>query len=711
MIAHARFAQISPLRFLALLLALTFAAEVGIMVLLPVILPAHTSEWTEACIDALLLVLLLAPTLWWLTIQPLQDVNVSGQGELLRLRKAVEASGEVVFLTDSDGTIRFVNPAFTKLYGYDAEEVVGLTTPRILESGKMPSAFYEGFWKALLAKESVTKEFINRTKDGRLIPVSASANAIVDDKGEIVGFLAIQRDITTEKQAAKELSEAEARYRAVVEQSLAGVGVFLGDRLVYANPRLGEMLDRSPSDASELLSALEFVVEDDRKRVAQVLKETLLTTSETCVDFRVKRRDGRVSELVARAKHAVFEGQPAIFAVVLDLTEQHQIEAQFRQAQKMEIVGQLAGGIAHDFNNLLTAILGYSELILGDLPTDSNLRPDLAEVHLAAERAALLTKRLLAFSRKQRLRPAVLDLNEVVGGIEGMLRPLISENVRLVIRLAPHLNLVKVDGGQVEQVITNLVANARDAMPEGGTITIETSDVLVSEAFQGARRDVVPGEYVQLAITDTGTGMTTETLDHLFEPFFTTKEIGKGTGLGLASVYGIVEQSGGHVLVESQLGHGSTFKVLFPQTGERLESSGVPEEGGIPAGGSETILLVEDEAGVRHLARDVLTKYGYTVLEAADGEDAIMQSDGFPGAIDLLITDVVMPKLSGPTTAARLRECRPTIRVLFMSGYAASKITMEADTPFLSKPFRPGDLARSVRTVLDARNETTYATA
>jgi len=391
-----------------------------------------------------------------------------------------------------------------------------------------------------------------------------------------------------------------------------------------------------------------------------------------------------------------------------DVSERKRLERQVIQSQKMEAIGQLAGGVAHDFNNLLTIINGYSDLLLSRLRPDDPMRELLSEIYRAGERAGTLTRQLLAFSRQQVLEPKVLDLNAVVSDTEKMLRRLIGEDIILTYVPNGTAGRVRVDPGQVEQILMNLAVNARDAMPQGGRLTIETRRVTLDEHYARTRPDVRPGEYTMLAISDTGCGMDDAIKAHIFEPFFTTKGPGKGTGLGLATVYGIVKQSGGSVDVYSELGHGTTFKIYFPQVQEAVSPGksfhGVP----VMPHGSETVLLVEDEDAVRSLARHVLRSCGYTVLEAGDGRTAVELVEDHKGTIDLLLSDVVMPYLGGRQLAERLAALRPGLKVLFLSGYTDDAVVrhgvLEADYAFLQKPFTPTSLAQKVRAVLDGGN-------
>jgi two-component system cell cycle sensor histidine kinase/response regulator CckA len=418
------------------------------------------------------------------------------------------------------------------------------------------------------------------------------------------------------------------------------------------------------------------------------------------------RQDGREFPVEISLSPLAAAGGRLVSTFIRDLTERRGLEAQLRQAQRMEAIGRLAGGVAHDFNNLLTVIMGHCELLQGRLPEGDATRRGIEEIRSAGERAASLTRQLLAFSRRQVLAPKVLDLNAVVGSMAPMLRRLIGEDIELRTALATGLGHVKTDPGQIEQVIMNLVVNARDAMPRGGKITIETANVTLDKA--DARRHVVvrPGTYVRLCVSDTGTGMDAATQARIFEPFFTTKEPGKGTGLGLSTVYGVIKQSGGYIWVYSEPGQGATFKIYVPQVGEEFEGAEATEPRAAPRRGAETVLLVEDEDGVRSLAREILEAQGYTVLEAGQAAEALQICERHEGEIHLLLTDVVMPQTNGPALAARAASLRPGMRVLYMSGYTANAIAhhgvLDVGVAYLQKPFTVTSLAQKVRESLDA---------
>ena len=446
----------------------------------------------------------------------------------------------------------------------------------------------------------------------------------------------------------------------------------------------------------------------DQERVTREVAEIFASgASSGRQEFRWVARNGR--EYWGESHVAIIsdpDGKPlGMRGVTIDISERKLLEEQFRQAQKMEAVGQLAGGIAHDFNNLLTAISGYSQLALRALGAEDPLRRYIEEVKKAGDRAAALTRQLLAFSRKQVLQPKVLDLNFIVLDLEKMLRRLIGENIELSTVLNPDLGSIKIDPGQMEQVIMNLVVNARDAMPEGGKLLIETENVYLSDNYTKQHIGVSPGPYVMLAISDTGMGMEEETQEHIFEPFFTTKELGKGTGLGLSTVYGIIKQSEGSIWVYSEVGEGTTFKIYLPRVDEGAQHYTKSLETDANLHGSETILLAEDEEIVRNLAREVLESYGYHVLEAANGGSALLICEQYKETIHLLLTDVIMPEMSGHTLVERLAGLRPQMKVLYMSGYTdsgmAQRGVMAEGAHFIQKPFSPRDLMRKIREVLN----------
>ncbi|MES2304221.1 MAG: ATP-binding protein [Gemmatimonadota bacterium] len=454
---------------------------------------------------------------------------------------------------------------------------------------------------------------------------------------------------------------------------------------------------------------LEMTIDQIRppEQVALMLKHVAGAAQENLVtgEFRHRRKDGKYFDVEVTGNAVEFNGKIARLVLAQDVSSRKVLESQLRQAQKMEAVGRLAGGVAHDFNNMLAVIMTYTELVRLDTPDSDAHASDLDEVKAAAERAHSLTKQLLMFSRQSVLQPAVIDPNKTIAGIDQMLRRLIGEDIEVMTRLSPDAGAVRADPGQFEQILMNLAVNARDAMPTGGALTIRTEGIAIDEASRQLHGLPQPGRYVVISISDSGTGMSPETRARIFEPFFTTKEVGKGTGLGLATVYAIVTQSGGSVSVYSELGFGTTFRLYFPsETTSGVAPSRLTSTSAT-VGGNETILLVEDDAAVRGAATDVLQRLGYTVIAAHGAADALERMQGHPDRIHLVLSDVVMPGADGPTLIAQIREHRPEIKALLMSGYLGDAIStrgvLNSGIPFLEKPFTVDRLGRKVREVLD----------
>ena len=510
------------------------------------------------------------------------------------------------------------------------------------------------------------------------------------------------------------LSQSEERYREYFENAKDAIYVHdLNGRYIMVN-KAGEELIGYTLDEILQLRISDVVPRKYLDEIHTRLKRKLADHSLTIYEIEAIRKDGSRVPIEVSSRLVYENGVPvAVQGSARDITERKRAEAELRasqiqlqQSQKLEAIGQLAGGVAHDFNNMLTAIIGYTDLSLRRVGMENSIRRNLEETKKAAERAASLVRQLLAFSRKQILEPKVLDLNDVVKDMQKMLTRLIGEDVRLATRLEPDLGSVKADPCQVEQIIVNLVVNARDAMPRGGRVTIETANTTLDERAVLKHVSVKPGAYVMLSVSDTGSGMDQETQQRIFEPFFTTKETGKGTGLGLSTVYGIVKQSGGNIWVYSEPGMGTVFKVYLPRIDDATAVT-VEKQETIVLRGSETILLIEDEEVVRGLTKKILMQAGYNVLDAKGGEEAIRMCRAYPGPIDLLLTDVVMPEISGKEVADRLVELRRGIRVLFMSGYTDEAIVqhgvLDASVEFLQKPFTWIGLTRKVRDVLNRK--------
>jgi PAS domain S-box-containing protein len=643
----------------------------------------------------------------------IRDITARKQvEEELRVKdRALESSINAIALSGLDGKLTYVNPAFLKLWGYrDRREVKGRSAIEFWvspdEAAQVMAALQKtGQWSG---------EMKAANKDGGAIDLELTACVILGVDGGPTGMFAAFHDITERKLANEARRESEERYSALFRG--AAEGILVADletkMFTYANPAICRMLGYSEEELRRLgvqdihpAESMEHVIGEFQ---AQARGEKALAPELPC-----QRKDGSViyaditaSGMVLNKKHY----NVGFFSDVTDRKlakqEREKLEEQIRASQKMEAIGGLAGGVAHDFNNLLSVILSYTGFAMGAVKDGDPLKDDLLEVKKAADRAVALTRQLLAFSRKQVLQPVALDLNQISTGVEKMLRRILGEDIDLVQTLAPDLGLTLADPGQLEQVLMNLVVNARDAMPEGGKLTIETSNVEIDEEYAARHVAVTPGSYVQIAVTDTGSGMDEQTRARIFEPFFTTKPKGKGTGLGLSTVYGIVKQSGGNVWVYSELGQGTTFKVYLPRelsatTATAIKPSAIPRR----VTGTETILVVEDEEALRKVAKRSLEAAGYRVLTAAAGDDALLVSAQHAGDIQLLLTDVVMPRMSGRVLAQELAKTRPTLKIVYMSGYTDNAIVhhgvLDAGTHFLAKPFTSAALTEKVREVLD----------
>ena len=515
-----------------------------------------------------------------------------------------------------------------------------------------------------------------------------------------------------ERRAAEEARrDAEARFCSLAETaSDAIISADSSGTIVFWNRAAQLMFGYTEEEA--LGKPLTFLMPERYRAPHQAALERVRSTGQQrlkgkTAELHGLRKGGTEFPIEISLPYAAWKKGDETFysAIIRDATARKGFEQQFYQVQKMEEMGRLTAGVAHDFNNLLTAIIGYSQLVLDRVRDQPNITADIEEIKKAGERASQLTRQLLAFGRKQLLVPQVLDLNQVVGNFEKMLSRIISEDIRIDIVAVPSLGRTKADPGQIEQLLMNLVVNARDAMPQGGTLTIETANAVLDSAFVRRHVGSEPGHHVSLVVKDTGCGMAPEVLAHVFEPFFTTKGPGKGTGLGLSTVYGLVKQSGGYIMVESSPGVGTTVTMYLPTVDDPVESAAAGPRSVLTIEGTETILLVEDDIGVRNLMRKVFERYGYTVLSAQDVDEAIAIEKGHRGPIHLLVSDMIMPGLNGPELAQRLVRRRPAIKVLFVSGHGSREAidpgVSSQNASFLQKPFRPETLARKVRERLD----------
>jgi len=618
-----------------------------------------------------------------------------------RYRVLLEQTQEAVAVA-VDGRVAYANPACVEMFGYQ-KPLVGVPVTIFFPPGSREQV--EEFVRLRNAGREAPElyEAVGLRGDGSTFSVELRVTP-VEFEGKL-GVQAILRDITGRKRMEVEVRESEERYRLLFERNLAGVYRSTAEgRLLECNRAFAQMMGyASPAEA---MAQPGSAFHTDSQTRASFLENLRREGSLVNFENQTRRKDGSLIWTVENVSLLRSDdGDEVLLGTVFDMTERRRLEEQLLQSQKMEAVGRLAGGIAHDFNNLLTAVAGYSELLLRELPEGDPRRESAEEIRQAGARAASLTQQLLAFSRRQVLEPRVLDLNSVIAGMERMLRRVIGEDVELVTALDPELWRTKADPGQIEQAILNLVVNARDAMPRGGRLTLETANVELDDKFAGHYASVHPGPHVMLAVSDTGVGMDPELQTRLFEPFFTTKEQGKGTGLGLSTTYGIVKQSGGSIWVYSEPGHGTTFKIYLPRSEEPLEDRTARSNVREAAQGTETVLLVEDEPEVRRLVEKLLLLKGYRVLSAASPAEALAVSKRHEAAIQLLLTDVIMPGMNGRDLARVLAEHRPRMKVLYMSGYTDAAMSQQgilpSGTAFLSKPFTPEILGRKIREVLD----------
>ena len=625
-------------------------------------------------------------------------------------RTLFEGANDAIFIMDGE---RFIecNRKTLEIFGCGSkDEIVGSTpfyfSPPFQPDGVASEEKGRRFIKAAL--EGVPQRFYwrHKRKDGGLLDTEVSLNKV--EVGGKTYIQAIVRDITKGKEMERALERSEELYRDLVEK--AGLAIFVvdrGGRITYFNRQLSELTGYSEGELKRI-SLVDWVHPSERDRVLSLFQNFLLGNTEISVQhqYRLVTKEGDIRYVEMSVTPVVEGKETRAFRVYLrDVTERKKMEESLFESRKMEAMGRLAGGIAHDFNNMLMVIMGNCDLILQGIGGAEALLERVKAIREAADRAAALTGQLLAFSRNQVMEPRVLDLNRVVGGMERMLRRLIGEDVDLKVSLAPDLGRVRADPSQMEQIMVNLAVNARDAMPRGGTLYIETFNATVAEKEAMKHPELVPGEYVVLTVRDTGQGMEEGIQTRIFEPFFTTKE--KGTGLGLATVYGIVKQMGGHILCRSAPGAGTTFEIYFPRVygKETGEEKGPLPVGDAVEGKGEVVLVVEDEASVRDVTVSILRSAGYRVLEASGGEEALKVCDKYSGFIHLLVTDVVMPGMSGKRLAQALEARYPGIKVLYISGYTDNIIVrhgvLENGTSFIQKPFTRDQLLRKVREVLE----------
>ena len=612
---------------------------------------------------------------------------------------AVDNARDLIMWLGEDGGILYANDAVCAVSGYGRDELLSMNILAI--DPHLDSERWRKRWTARKALGALFVETVFRKKDGSVFPVDISSSYVeYNNKGYAC---AIIRDITGRKEAEEALQESEAKYRTVVENSLVGFYIIQDGLFRFVNKRWCEIHGYSYDEVVDKMDPLELAHPDDRERVKENLRKRVEGESDFIqYSFKITRKDGTIITVKAIGTSIVFRGRPAATGSLIDITREETLESQLRQAQKMEALGTLAGGIAHDFNNILTIISGYGSLLTMNFDEANPLRVYVDPILASAERAANLTQSLLAFSRRQPITLTPISINTSIRKTEKLLRRLLTEDVELISALSAEDITVMADPTQIEQILFNLATNARDAMPKGGKLVLETARMALDQEFVAVHGYGEPGVYALLSLSDTGSGMSEATREKIFDPFFTTKETGKGTGLGLSTVYGIVKQHNGYINVYSEEGMGTAFHIYFPV----VNAAPLEEKTDFRKikGGKETILLAEDNADVRGFMKSLLSRYGYTVVEAVDGDDAVNRFKTH-GKIDLMVLDSVMPKRNGRETYDAIRAVDPNVRVIFMSGYTRDVVLdkgiEDRDFNFISKPINPEEILIKIREVVD----------
>jgi len=619
------------------------------------------------------------------------------------LRAIFNTSLQAFVLVDRDGTIQAFNPT--------AEEWADRITGRPLAEGDRIESFVPeagNAFRAALEGEVGSAEHCLRDRDGTERWYETTHAPVVDERGAVIGVCLNARDVSERKEAEHALRESEARYRDLFDNANDLVCMTTADgAFLYVNPAWHRAIG-STDESLASRRILDLVHPDSRQRYLEVVERAQAGETLGHVDLVLLTTSGTPLPLEGNISCAASDGgPPRLRGIYRDVTERKRVEEQLRRAERMQAAGRLAGGVAHEVNNMMTGVIGFSEFLMRSLDTTDPRRTEVTEIIKAGTRAADVTRQLLAFTRQQFLRPETLSINHVVRELEKMLRRVLGEDHRLELSLHPEAGQIRADRGQLEQVLVNLMLNARDAMLHRGRVTIATQAVELDDAY-ALRHDGVAlprGVYVQLSLSDTGVGMAPDIQARIFEPFFTTKPVGQGTGLGLSTVYGIVKQSDGFVWVYSEPGLGTSFKIYLPRAGAAHDPPLPAERSPVTRGGAETVLIVEDEDLVRALASRSLRERGYRVIEARQGAEALRQLEQEPGTVDLVISDVVMPEMGGRELARRLATLRPSLPVLFISGYTGEDVIqrglLEPGAPFQQKPFTPDGLARKVREMLD----------
>jgi hypothetical protein len=645
---------------------------------------------------------------------PVDRMSKNVPDSLLRAVERSAAAG--ITAVDATGRLIYVNRAFCEMVGWSAEELVGSMPPfrywSVEQGGVLGEAIHE-MLRTGVPPEGYDRVFQRRS--GEKFPVHLAVAPLLDDDGVRIGVTAAVTDIGRRAEAEQQLRRSEEalrnseeQYRGLFESSPVPTWIVDAEQLRFVAVNDATVAHYGYSRDEFLRMALADIrPAEDVAKMTEHVRAVWPPGMATHGTWRHKKKDGTIIDVEITAQDLSVGGRRHRIAYALDVTDRKRLEEQFRHAQKMEAVGRLAGGVAHDFNNILSVILSYASLISDALLSGDPMREDVAEIEKAGRRATELTGQLLAFSRRQVLQPRIIDLNESLARMDKMLRRLLGEDIELKALAGPSLGAVRVDPGQIEQVVMNLAVNARDAMPDGGRLTIETADVVLDEGYAREHPGTKPGPHVMLAVSDTGAGMDEATQHRIFEPFFTTKEVGKGTGLGLSTVFGIVQQSGGSIWVYSEPGKGTSFKIYLPRSEQVTgEVHAHPSSAPLRHGG-ETVLVAEDEPQVRQLVRGILQRKGYEVLAAANPAEALVLGERHVGRIHLLLTDIVMPGMNGRQLAEHLTSSRPDLKVVFMSGYTGTVAIdhgiLDERTAFLQKPITPDALLGKVRQVLDQR--------